>query len=425
MDAELAKKIYSRVPILIREENDKEMENNPWGIRFMRMMDMSNDSHLFEASDGGEHLPLYEAKMIHQFDHRWASYGLTSDGKDEADDVSVVDKQNPDFTVRPRYWVKKREVLSRLARVPRAVALAYAAENDKGLLVAFANWLEVTRGNDLLIESFHESRNALIALGGEQFASLSLDPKDWRDLKIKADALNYQPLNETELLVLKTSNDLLRAVDNIMDGRSPRWLLGFRGIARAHDERTLISSITMRIAAGNSLPILLCMESIHPMRIACLAANLNSIVTDFAARFKVGGINMNFFIVKQFPVLPPNRYTDAELSFIVPRVLSLIYTAHDLKAWAKDLGYSGEPFPFDPERRAQLRAELDAYFARLYDLTRDELRYILDPADIKGPDYPSETFRVLKTNEEKTFGEYRTRRLVLAAWDALEGGELH
>ena len=77
------------------------------------------------------------------------------------------------------------------------------------------------------------------------------------------------------------------------------------------------------------------------------------------------------------------------------------------------------PFPWNPERRAQLRAELDAYYARLYGLDRNELRYILDPADVMGADYPSETFRVLKNNEMREFGEYRTQRLVLAAWDAL------
>lgn len=129
---------------------------------------------------------------------------------------------------------------------------------------------------------------------------------------------------------------------------------------------------------------------------------------------------MNYFIYKQLPVLPPERYTDADLAFIVPRVLELTYTAHDLSGWTQDLGYEGEPFPFDPDRRATLRAELDAYYAKLYGLTRDELRYILDPADVMGADYPSETFRVLKNKELKEFGEYRTQRLVLAAWDALE-----
>jgi len=74
----------------------------------------------------------------------------------------------------------------------------------------------------------------------------------------------------------------------------------------------------------------------------------------------------------------------------------------------------------NPERCAQHRAELDAYYARLYGLIRDELRYILDPADVMGADYPSETFRVLKEGEIRAFGEYRTRRLVLEAWDRMD-----
>ena len=128
---------------------------------------------------------------------------------------------------------------------------------------------------------------------------------------------------------------------------------------------------------------------------------------------------MTYGYFKQFPILPPDRYTEADLAYIVPRVLELTYTAHDLAGWARDLGHNGPPFPFAPERRAQLRAELDAYYARLYGLTRDELRYILDPADVLGDDYPSETFRVLKNKELREFGEYRTQRLVLAAWDAM------
>jgi hypothetical protein len=81
-------------------------------------------------------------------------------------------------------------------------------------------------------------------------------------------------------------------------------------------------------------------------------------------------------------------------------------------------GFVLPPFRWDDGRRALIRAELDARIARLYGLSRDELRYILDPADVYGPDFPGETFRVLKEKEIKQFGEYRTRRLVLAAWDA-------
>ena len=65
------------------------------------------------------------------------------------------------------------------------------------------------------------------------------------------------------------------------------------------------------------------------------------------------------------------------------------------------------------------RAELDALYARLYGLSRDELRYILDPADVYRPEFPGETLRVLKEKKIKKFGEYRTRRLVLEAWEGI------
>ncbi len=105
--------------------------------------------------------------------------------------------------------------------------------------------------------------------------------------------------------------------------------------------------------------------------------------------------------------------------WILERVLCLAYTAADMENFAKDCGYDGPPFEWDDDQRAQLRAELDAWYALAYGLNRDELRYILDPKDVMGPDYPSETFRVLQEREVKEFGEYRTRRLVLAAYDKL------
>ncbi len=119
---------------------------------------------------------------------------------------------------------------------------------------------------------------------------------------------------------------------------------------------------------------------------------------------------------------PPSSTTSGHFSleFVVPRALELSYTSHSLAPFARDLGHDGPPFAWDEDRRSLLRAELDAFYARAYGLDRDELRYILDPADIKGPDYPSETFRVLKDKEIRQHGEYRTRRLVLEAWDRME-----
>lgn len=316
MDAELTRKIYQRVPVLIREARGQEPEQNPWGIRFMTMFHMSNDSHLFKTVLAPDRLPLYEAKMIHQFDHRWATYGV-EDGKDTTGDVALVDKQSPDFCVTPRYWVDKAEVEQRL--------------RDKG-------W---ERG----------------------------------------------------------------------------WLLGFRDITNATNERTVIASVLPKAGVGHTTPLLTVNST--PKKIAALLGNLDSTVLDFMARQKVGGTHLTYSYLKQFPVLPPDFYTDSDLDFIVPRVLELTYTSHGLQPWTQDLGYDGLPFTFNPDRRARIRSELDAWYARAYGLTPDEQRYILDPAKVMGDDYPSETFRVLKNNELREFGEYRTGTLVMREFDRM------
>ena len=187
----------------------------------------------------------------------------------------------------------------------------------------------------------------------------------------------------------------------------------------------MIASVFPRFAVGDSifLSILYGNENYTLQKIACFFSNLLSLILDFVLRNKMGGINLSFYIFNQLPILPPDAYTSSDVAFILPRVLELTYTSHALRPWAEDIcpEYSGGPFPFDPDRRAVLRAELDAYYARLYGLTRDDLRYILDPHDVMGPDYPSETFRVLRDGELARFGEYRTRRLVLEAWDRLDG----
>ena len=127
---------------------------------------------------------------------------------------------------------------------------------------------------------------------------------------------------------------------------------------------------------------------------------------------------MNFFILEQLPVLPPERYSEQDQQYLSVRVGELAYTATDMQSLGSALGLE-EPFIWQEDRRAMLRAELDAYYAHLHDLTRDELRYILDPKDVFGHAFPSETFRVLKEREEREIGEYRTRRLVLEAFERL------
>ena len=357
-DAELTAKIYANAPVLIDER--KGPEGNPWGVRFMAMFHMSNDSYLFrtarQLADAGfvregtdwvraepmpqkvvskvedaeanslwlpgdvaqvpRYVPLYEAKMVHQFDHRWAGY--PEDGGDSAE-LGLTEKQDPACEPAPRYWVPEMVVNQRLSA------------------------------------------------------------KGWdRD-----------------------------------------WLMGWRDITSAHVLRTVIATVFPRVGVNHKTPLFFVDQTLN--KTLGLLANFSSVPLDFVARQKIGGTSLTFFYLKQFPFITPDFYTQPRLAFLVPKVLELIYTSHAMAPFASDLGHDGPPFSWDEERRAYLRADLDAFYARAYGLNRDELRYILDPADVNGPGYPSETFRVLKEKEIRRYGEYRTARLVLQAWDRMEG----
>ena len=319
-DADLTLSICQRVPVFIREDDP---EGNPWGIQFRRLFDMTNDSGLFRTREeletegfclGGNvfrrdqeaYLPLYEAKMIHHFDHRWASYR-----GEEIRNLVIADKADPETVALPRYWVPETEVADRLASWDRS------------------------------------------------------------------------------------------------------WLIGFRDIARATDERTVIPAVIPRAAVGNNLP--LAISNLEPHLVALLGASLSSFALDFVARQKVGGTHLNFFLVEQLPVLPPETYDQVApwdrkctlADWLIPRILELTYTTSDLVGFANDLGFDGPPFRFDEERRAVLRAELDACFFYLYGLDRDEVDYVFG------------TFPIVARHDEAAFGEQRTKRLVLERYDAM------
>ena len=458
-DAELTKKLYRAAPVLIREavwagegKNTQLLspEVNPWGITFMRLLDMANDSGLFQSAPAPDRLPLYEAKLIHQFDHRWATYTPAGDSRD----LTLAEKQDPATTVTPRYWVAQRAVWLRVARLPKALLQALEGRQNEliGLAMTqqlFGHWLAqhphtgvypawqafmrrhpcaaqfaptqlgLCGNNPASFEPLNDDYlpaeqdvQAFMSTARTSTAWYAVDPHALQTLLQASADTRHLPTPAA----LHTQDDLLALAEQWLQASCPQWLMGWRDICRATDVRTLIADVVPRAGVGDKF--LLMKTQVDAKHAAALLGCLNSIVCDFVARQKVGGTAFKYFTMKQITVLPPDRYTEADLAYIVPRVLELTYTAHDLAGWAQDLGHSGPPFAFNPERRAQLRAELDAHYARLYGLTRDELRYILDPADVMGEDYPSETFRVLKNKELREFGEYRTQRLVLAAWDA-------
>jgi hypothetical protein len=173
-------------------------------------------------------------------------------------------------------------------------------------------------------------------------------------------------------------------------------------------------------------------------------------------------MHLSDYIFIQLPVIPIINYSLNIKNQIIRKIIELVYVSWDIKAFADDVWNEADdnlkaaiqkqweankvttgghewnppewcqldpegcplpPFKWDEDRRAVLKAELDAIYAKLYGLTTEELRYILDPQDVYGPDFPGETFRVLKDKEIRKYGEYRTRRLVLEAWEKLNKEE--
>jgi hypothetical protein len=313
-DAEITLGIYQRVPVLIKQSDP---QGNLWRVDFSQgLFNMTDDSRLFRTREDLEGdgwiltgntftrdevrmLPLYEAKMLHHYDHRWATYVVDGSTRD----LTLSEKQNPAAAVLPRYWVPESEINVQLAR------------------------------------------------------------KSW----------------------------------------DRHWLMGFRKICRATDERTAISYAFPKGGLGDSGNLLMPASNASP---ALLYSNVIAMVLDYVLRQKLGGTNLNLFQFEQLPILSPAQLTP-HAPFIIPRVLELAYTAHDMASFASDLGNTDGPFRWDDERRAVIRAELDALFFHLYGVARTDVDYIL------------ETFPIVRRKDVAKYGSYRTKELTLDLYDRM------
>ena len=443
-DAELTRKIYENVPILIKDAEKIGTQFvppvNPWGISFLRMLDMTNDSRLFRTATNlnaegfwlGEnnvytkgtekYLPLYEGKMIHQYDHRYANAVETETQTKSAQASELIEdkeKADPNTEAEPRYWVPRDSVVPLVAQVPKALLEAHSTANKKAMMQAVMYWLAgywYNRGNE--------------DLGGFSLDQVFPDyqfSSGWADafqkglgaIASQEDEKKY-PLTEADrqtIMDYAGRDDIKGMVWALMLAHLPKWLLGFRDIANPNNSRTLISSVIPMSGVGNTLPLLV-VPAKNQNLLGLLLANLSSFVLDYVVRQKVGSRHVNFFVVEQLPIIPPKRYADdwhgVKLAdFITARVLELCYTAHDLKGFAADLGYDGPPFPWDDERRLHLKCQLDALYFHLYGLSAGEAGEILD------------TFPIVKRQDEAKYeGKFRTRALILAYYNAYAAGNM-
>lgn len=362
--ADLVTRIHSENPVISHTNG----EGTAWAIQTSSMFQMSHEANLLHEDPGvsKSRLPLFEGKMVSQYNHRAVSIVINPQNRArqaQSRETSIAELLDASYLPQPRYWVDGDEVNQKLS----------------------GKW-------------------------------------------------------ERE------------------------WLMHFCAVTSPTNERTCIVSVTPKAGAGHSL-FQVDPDANSPECMG-LFANLNSFVLDFVLREKMGGINLSHFIFQQLPVIRRTSYTSRLLACIVPRVLELTYTVWDLRAFADDVwseagqeekvsslqqailrqweenrdathgGHEGAeppewahrndetvhnsqstirnsqfphpPFKWDEARRAQLRADLDGLYGHLYGLTRDELAYILD------------TFPIVRRKDEAQFGEYRTKRLVLEAYERVE-----
>jgi Eco57I restriction-modification methylase len=186
------------------------------------------------------------------------------------------------------------------------------------------------------------------------------------------------------------------------------WLCGWCDVTSSTNERTAIPAFLPRVAVGNTFHLML--PRVPPALSATLIATQSSLVFDFVSRQKAGGSHIGLFIWKQLPV-PAPATLEPHTGFLTPRVLELVYTAHDMTSLARDLGDARGPFTWDEERRFLIRAELDAFFFQLYGIERDDADYIMET-------FQTETGG-LKNNDIAKYGSYRTKETILEFYDRM------
>ncbi len=307
--------IYSDIPVLVNKKQDK----NPWGIKYHRMYDMTQDTDCFEdnkleslesrgyelADDGvfrntdGRFLPLYEAKFIHQFDHRFGSFeGIDKENrfvrKAQTKRVSEEEKKDPTYEIIPRYWVKESEYQSRVS------------EMDWG-----EDWIFTFRGITNTTTNFRTAMGAIAPFFGfgNSAPVLTFD--------------NRETLEEDALLFT-----------------------------------SFFTSFPFDFALRQSVG----------------GANLNLYILEqmpIPTPEKISDIQLNY-----------KGQTESLRSFLVRHSLRLTWTSHSLDSLGEELEPEAGPFIWDEDDRRERRAKIDAAIAHTYGLSKDQFEYILNSFDI-------------------------------------------
>lgn len=388
-DADLTKKLCRAAPPLINENSG----TNPWGARYVRLIHLADHAEhirFFWEEIGAGFIGLYEAKLICNYDHRFATFAHVAH-EDAVQgyprEVSRDEKLDPTSSIQTRYVVDRDVAEALFAKYPEYSKPWFLvwrditnATNERTTVAAAIPRVPATVSSPVL--GFNTKLNGAVLLGNLNSLPLDFAARQ----KTSGMHLNFMVFKQLPILRpnFYTAHDLVFICPRVLEMVYTAWdLNGFVVDLWACSDQQLRH--TLRCAWEDS-------------------------------KTATGGHELD----------PPE----------------LMEIAGD--------GVPLAPFKWDEGRRARLRAELDAYYALLYGLNRKQLRYILDPADLtrkeiedildpweevtdpldpegyrrraEESDFPGETFRVLKQKELKLYGEYRTRRLVLEAFERLAPG---
>ncbi len=312
-DAEITLGIYERHPVLVDRSSGEE--RRAWPVRYVRMFDMTNDSHLFLTAaqlegdgfypvDGNRwrkghevYVPLYQGRVIHQFDHRANSIGVNFQSTHNpylSQEVTLVEHTDPEFLPHTQYWVSDAAVESRLPGA-RGFNLAFrdiARPTDMRTVIAtivpnagLGNTLPLLLGESALLSSPELQSSVKSIFGAISMACLVAN--------MNAFVLDFVARQKAQ-------------------GTHVNWYI--------LEQLPVIANETYEQIFGNK--------------------TAREIVRD--------------------------------------HVLRLTYTANDMIPFARDLGYDGPPFIWNEEERRHLRARLDALYFHLYGLSRDDAGYVMD-----------------------------------------------
>lgn len=177
------------------------------------------------------------------------------------------------------------------------------------------------------------------------------------------------------------------------------WIIVFKDIGSSTNSRTMISCIIPKVPTDFTIRAIT--GPINFTKACCTIACFNSFVFDFLLRQKLIGNHLSDYFINQIPVISDAIIGPEAFTKILDNVLKLTYSNYEVKSFAIDCGYTGEPFIWNEKERFQLQCELDAIYAHLYGLEKEELDYIL------------ETFPIVRRKDIDKYGSYRTKETIL------------